>query len=82
MIKINSPLTPDAEKWYKLHGVDVRKDRLIFDTPCQALDLETNKCKIYESRPLVCKQARVGGDCCLWSRIHMKGKGMKIGDDK
>lgn len=77
MIRLASPLSSDEARWYELHGVKVRNNGLLFETPCQMLDLETNKCKIYEKRPKCCQDAPVGGKNCLFSRLHMKGKEAK-----
>ena len=79
-IPITVPVSADAQRWYEMHGVEVHKDRLIFHTSCKHLDLETRKCTIYPERPKVCSGAPVGGPSCLFCRLHMKGRGVKIDD--
>jgi Fe-S-cluster containining protein len=36
--------------------------------PCFWLDLAARRCRHYEHRPDVCRDFKLGGDGCLWSR--------------
>ena len=38
---------------------------------CVALDLDTMRCSIYEHRPKVCQQFRMGGEGCVKARSQM-----------
>ena len=80
MIKLKAPLSDEDARWYELHGVVVKRNALVFNTPCRAFDFATRRCTIYEKRPKCCRDAAVGGPICLSSRLHMKGLGVKIGD--
>lgn len=78
MVRVYPPPTPDEQRWYEMHGVDVKANGLRFNVPCKHFDFETRKCKIYETRPKMCRDAKVGAPNCLYSRLHMKGLGVKI----
>ncbi len=81
MLKLDlSRLRDDERAWYEMHGVEVRDNGLRFNVPCRNFDFATRRCKIYESRPKMCRDAPVGGKNCLYSRLHVKGLGVKIGD--
>ena len=80
MVRLAVPPSPDEARWYEMHGVDVKANGLRFNVPCKNFDFATRRCKIYESRPKMCRDAPVGGKNCLYSRLHMKGLGVKIGD--
>jgi len=75
-----SRLRGDEIAWYEMHGVEVRKNGLRFNIPCRNFDFATRRCKIYETRPRVCREAQVGAANCLASRLHMKSLGVKIDD--
>lgn len=35
---------------------------------CAALDRDSQRCSIYENRPLICREFELGGDDCLAER--------------
>jgi len=50
-------LTDDTRRYFELHGIKVIDPNILhFDIPCKQFDPETKTCKIYETRPELCKQ--------------------------
>jgi hypothetical protein len=52
----------DVANWVSLHG-ESEESRIRLDTPCSAL--KDGRCSIYETRPDVCRVAKVGDEQCL-----------------
>ena len=45
--------------------------RRLGDGWCAALDRETLRCTIYERRPAICRDFRMGGDECIEERLPL-----------
>ena len=72
-IKIGvQPMTPDRERWARLHGVVIEGDRWAVPAACLELT-PAGKCGIYEQRPEVCREFEAGGAGCKAARERMKG---------
>jgi Fe-S-cluster containining protein len=81
MVRVQTKgLTEEEIRWYAMHGIEARVNGLLMNVPCKNVDMEKRRCKIYETRPKCCREAKVGDKNCLYSRLHMKGLGVKIDD--
>ena len=60
-------MTPDLEKYFKLHNVEVSGNTITIPLRCKNLDYH-NKCKDYNNRPNICK---------IWNCKDPKNKGVK-----
>ena len=58
-VKVNEP---DVKRWLSYHGEDVGRGWLF---PCKCSKLKNGKCKIYSTRPNVCREFDVGSPGCL-----------------
>lgn len=65
-------MTPDQERWARLHGIVIEPDGWAIPRPCNALTLD-GKCGIYESRPEVCREFAAGGGMCVAARKRKGG---------
>jgi Fe-S-cluster containining protein len=83
MIRMQISKDTDASelRWYEMHGMEVRSNGVRMNVPCKNFDFATRRCKIYETRPKLCRDAKVGAPNCLAARLHMKSCGVKI-DEK
>lgn len=79
---MTNSLDSEEIRWYEMHGVEARVNGLRLNISCRNFDWETRKCKIYETRPKCCREARVGDKNCLAARLHMKSLGVKIDDSE
>ena len=79
---VTKNITDEEIKWYEMHGIEARVNGLLMNVPCRNFDMATRRCKIYETRPKCCREAKVGGKNCLYSRLHMRGLGVKIDEHK
>jgi len=60
----------DAQRWFLLHGFKIIEGQAVLDAPCSQYDEETKKCKIYESRPAICRNTEPGDQICMWCRKY------------
>jgi Fe-S-cluster containining protein len=80
---VGAPFDPELREYLRLHGVEeVKKDIWIFPLRCHNL-LDNGRCKDYEGRPKVCREAVVGDATCLeCRRMYMDKPSRFIGDKK
>lgn len=68
--------TMDARRWFSYHGILVDRDTVYLPCPCMYRNPD-GLCRIYETRPNVCKYFKVGGDKCRESIRHNRSKNRK-----
>jgi Fe-S-cluster containining protein len=80
MMEIPLVGSADARRWLSFHGkpgVRIGVETVILDCECQHLVM--GKCSIYNDRPEVCREMKVGGpECKAAIRIRRKDEAKKI----
>ena len=70
-------MTPDQRRWAEMRGpLDFRHEGALFwrlPVECEHLTM-TGKCGIYEKRPAVCREFKMGGELCKAARRYYTGK--------
>jgi Fe-S-cluster containining protein len=81
-IQVKNNIDEGELQWYSMHGMEVRSNGIRMNVPCKNFDFATRRCKIYENRLKICRDAKVGAPNCLAARLHMKSCGVKIDEPK